>query len=419
MTRLASNVDENSAREVLFYISCLLIITAILGPVLPGIPIRSYSLFPYRLLIVFVYIPSLVYLFAIGAIQEVELSPAALYFGIFYLYLIISSIWTSGMLTAVTSLLVLLFAVLLTFTLVLTVQTEFQLRLCMTLLLLIVVSSLGIAGWEQFTGTHLTTSRIGGLPDRPPYTYRMSAWYHNSNDFSFFLTICSSLPLLNALSSRKRPQYRFVNLAVFVLIIAVVSTNGSRTAILAELLIVGICTVLYFGRTRLNAYRQYFSGFFTLLVILGSIAVIIAIHVLENPISRNTSFSLWTRWRLLTIAKRIAVDTWMGVGVGNFAPTVSYLSIRMGGIEDPHSWLAWLLGTTGVFGTAIFLFAYGQMLDDLFQDYLAGGDATSLALFASMAAFFVGGLGPSNVFQLQIFWIFLGLSLAKTRLLRS
>ncbi len=410
------STSDSQSSKLLRYATGVLMVVAILGPSLPGIPVGSYNLFFFRVVTFLLYVPLLSYLVLTERIERLTLPKPGLYLLVFVAYLIASSIWATDKAAALTSLSVILLALLVAFTLVLTTERQEHVNAYLTALLGLVICSLFIACLELTADIHLGVSRIPTLPEYPPYTYRMSAWYHNSNDFSFFLSVCSSLPLVNALYSNNDTRSRTFNLLVFVAIIAVIALNQSRATILAEIGIVATCLFLYYGRRLLKPYAKQIRTVLAGLPLIVGIGFVVFVPLFGAVVSGVLSNSLWVRWQLMTIGTRIALETLFGVGVGNFPITVEYLNVPTNDVLSPHSWLTWLLGTTGLFGTGLFLVVYGRVIADLLYDYVVEESPTSLMLFASILSFSLNGLGPSNAFKLQIVWILLGLSLAALRI---
>lgn len=414
-TSYNTSTSGSQPLNFLLYATGFLMVVAILGPSLPGIPIGPYDLFFFRIVALVFYVPLLSYFVLTERIERLTLPKPGLYLLAFVSYLTASSIWATNKATALTSLSVILLSLLVAFTIMLTTRRQEHLNGYLTVLLGLVVCGLFIAILELTIDVHLAVSRIPTLPEYPPYTYRMSAWYHNSNDFSFFLSVCSSLPLVNALYSNNDTRSRIFNLSIFVAIIAVIALNQSRATVLAEIGMVATCLFLYYGRRLLKPYAKQIWTMLAGLPLVVGIGLVVVVPLFGAAVSGALSDSLWVRWQLMTIGTRIAFETLVGVGVGNFPLTVEYLHIPTNGVLSPHSWFTWLLGTTGLFGTVLFLIVYGRIIADLLYDYVDEGSPTSLMLFASLLSFSLNGLGPSNAFKLQIVWILLGLSLAALR----
>ncbi len=365
----------------------------------------------------FIYIPVLAYGLIFKKIASIRLSRAGMYLVILYSYLVVSFVWADDKLAAVSELFILSLALLVMGSIIVTVNDERTLEKYFTLLSFVALLSIGIAGWEHFTQHHLAVSRVN---ERAWYYQdKMSAWYYNRNDYGFFLTMFSSIPLVNALFPNNSEKYRIFNLFIFVALLAIISENGSRAAMVAVFVVVFICISLYYVRPYIRHYRHHIYGAFTFLAFLGATMVVLLVLGIGNPIGQSSSPSLWARWQLIKGGLKLAFQTIFGAGVGNFTPAVRSLSISTGGIGSPHSWLTWALGTVGIPGTILFLLAYGRILDDLFFEYLNTGNPLIIMLFASLLSFTIGGIGPSNVIRMRILWVFFGLAIASVSLARS
>ncbi|MFH5801502.1 hypothetical protein [Haladaptatus sp. CMAA 1911] len=415
--RIAPTMNRIVTGQMFQYISFILLASALIGPALPGIPIASYYLFFFRLFAMFIYIPILAYGLVFKKIASIRVSRAGMYLLILYSYLVVSFVWADDKLAAVSELFILSLAFLVMASIIITVRSERTLEKYFTVLSLIALLSIGIAGWEHFTQHHLTVSRVN---ERAWYYQdKMSAWYYNRNDYSFFLTMFSSIPLVNALFPNDDKKYRMFNLAIFVAILAIITENGSRAAIVAVFVVVFTCISLYYARPFIRHYQRQIYGVFTFLAFLGATIVVVLVIEIGNPIGQSSSPSLWARWQLIKGGLKLAFQTIFGAGVGNFTPAVRNMSIPTGGIGSPHGWLTWALGTVGLPGTILFLLAYGRILDDLFFEYLNTGGPLLMMLFASLLSFTIGGIGPSDVIRMSILWVFFGLAIASTSLVRS
>jgi hypothetical protein len=240
----------------------------------------------------------------------------------------------------------------------------------------------------------------------------VTAWYYNANDFGYFLAVLSPLYVSRFLYGSWRE--RILSVVVLGGVGGVFVLDIPRAAIGGTVLSAGVCIVVYAVRDRMQSCIHVIKKLTVALpLVVAAVAVLLSFLIETLPLG---SRSVTSRWNLFRISTEVALTTVTGTGLLQFEDAVVQSALPTEGITDPHFWLTWLLGTVGVVGTILFLWMYGSLLATMLHRSLEDESYVSLGLFGVLVSFAVAGIGPSNVFRLEITWVVFGLCLAASRL---
>jgi len=157
---------------------------------------------------------------------------------------------------------------------------------------------------------------------------------------------------------------------------------------------------------ELNLKKIADVDFFTPTIFFSATLSLAILSYVTNPFSRYSS--LWIRYQLGSVVVEMLKQTYaMGVGIWNYNEAIISLNINTAGITSPHNWVAQVTGELGIIGLSLFLYLYGKAIYYSYVHYQSKSDVISLFLVGSLLSFGIGGLGPSRVFEMGIFWIVL------------
>lgn len=271
---------------------------------------------------------------------------------------------------------------------------------------LLMIASILVAAWEFLTGNHLPTSRV---PELPYYLqHRVTAWYYNGNDLGYFLAVLSPLYVSRSLYGSWREKI----LSVVVLggVGGVFTLNFPRAAIGGTILSAGLCMAVYALRGRIRSRIYAIKKLTVVLPLMAAAAAVLLSFLIEAlPFG---SWPVTLRWNLFRISTEVALTTITGTGLLGFEDAVVQSALPTEDITDPHFWLTWLLGTVGIVGTVLFLWMYGSLLATMLHRSLEDKSYVPLGLFGALVSFAVAGIGPSNVFRMEITWVIFSFALA-------
>lgn len=398
-------------------------ITAILGRFLTGPSIGSYHAFWFRL-----YLP--VYAVGLGVFLwmnrhtiagkegTIPSLPAAVWlFGAFGVYIAASSLWAVNSDGVLYGLFALGSALFVAAAVYVTGSNRRTLAIYVLTIFGLVAVGEAVALWELTTESHLHTSRLLTEPFttwHEPKHPMASAWFYNRNGFGFFLGLAAGPLFALAAASNRRPITRLIAGGGFVLAVAILVNNGTRSALAMVALACGGMVALALSRGRLREHtpsRRDRWGV-TAAILGAAVLVVITLLFVPNPFSGASSLSV--RWKLAVEGVQLLIHSHgLGVGVNSFSAANAALGGPIQAKLAPHNWLTNLLGEFGVIGTGLFLVAYARILYDVGARYVTTNDWLRLGLFGTMVSFPVGALGPANVlYTHHSLWIFIGLAAA-------
>jgi len=396
-----------------------LFVAAILGPLITLFGVGPYRVFLFRL-----YFP--VYLIVAGwALWTDRILVPSLPAAVWALvaigaYAAVSAFWATDLSRMLFELFTLLSGVFVAVTVVVTATDERTLSYYLLCVFGLVAIGEVVALIEIFTGYHLPTSRL--LVKRVPARATVigvdaaSAWFHNRNNFGFFLGLVSGPLFAYGLDKRRDRRLRVVCLVGAWLALVIVVANGSRIATAAILLSLVVIVVVGGLRHRIgpvpHSHREIIVTIG--LVFFVALFVIVVVTLVPNPFMPRGARSLWTRWQLGVAGVELLARTGgIGVGVGNVQSALHQLAaVSTGGAFVLHNWMFYFLSGYGIVGGGLFLTAYALVLYELAVKALSTTGTLYLGLFGMFVGFPVGALGPSNAVLTHSFWVFFGLAAA-------
>lgn len=378
-------------------------ILAIMGSAAPGIQFFGYNLFLFRLYTI-LHLGVLIYY--IYKERVFRIGKLSIFVYMFFVLSWLSITWAHDRTIAIETISNISFLFILFISIQISISNRDELEKFMYALCLFIFVSQIISLIEIWFQLYLPIS----------YTVQdgfSSLWYTNRNRLSFVYGMAAPLFLIYALRNKE-----FLSLLFsfgYLSSAYIVIMNGSRSAIGMILIsTIAIICLLYFRELNIN--KLIAVDFFTPTLFSSAALLLSILAYFTNPFSEYSS--LWIRYQLGSAVMEMLEQTYaMGVGVGNYNEAIISLNINTAGITSPHNWVAQLTGELGIIGLVLFLYPYAKVIYYSYVNYLSNSDMISLFLVGSLLSFGIGGLGPSRVFGMGIFWIIFATGFANIKLI--
>ena len=281
------------------------------------------------------------------------------------------------------------------------------------------LSGLGIGYFESRLHFRLPVSGLVGAPER--YSWMVSSYFRNPNDFGTYITLFApfflAFFLLPGRWVKKAGAFCVLALAGYCLLY-----TGSKANIVALLLeIVGLCAV-----AAVLGVRKSVRVAVLIVMLLGTVAVrggvIGAMSATQlRDINLLLPLGYYTRQSELRISLAgVGEAPLLGYGAGNAEVDAA----RRGRVHtSTHNlWLETALDF-GVPFLALFLLWYVRLMMALFGVMRRAAEPwllwVSASLLLSLFGFVVGSTSPSSVIAWKPMWVVLGLSIAVVRMAKE
>lgn len=404
-------LGQDRAAAMVRVFTYAIVVLAILGPLLPGPVVFGQSLFPYRLFLPF-YMAAIGWTILKHPNPQFELPKAFLLVVSLVCLAIVSVLWAPNQYAAIQSIGRLLTGVALTTGVILTIRSRTALHRLYLVLTVLAVVAIGVSAVEIVFEIHLPTSKVLELPDREPYNSYATAWFYNPNDLAFFFILATGYPLTLAALSDYRPSSRVLLGSLWLGGVVIAVSNSARAALIASTIqLVAIIGFTLSRRGGVKANQIHLSRIPVPAAVAGVLIATLVLITIPNPVP-PTNGSLFLRWQLQSAAADIGVSTLTGVGVGNAPQQIINSGQVAKDVGDPHSWYGVVLAELGIAGAVLVTVLFGKLISSSaraaggsFDPRLIPGAAWAIALPAA-------ALGPSNAFDLNVFWVGVGTVLA-------
>lgn len=386
----------------------VMVVLAVLGSAVPSPELAGVTLYPYR---IFLIPYSLVLAITILRQKQVRIPRSSFFLALFFIIALGSITWATYYGIAVRGFGRLLEKGVLTAGIILTATDRKTLHTHFALLAALAVASFSIASVEFATGFHLPNTRYADRDPAGVFGPIIATWFHNINDYAFFLVLATIFPAVHVISKDTRQSIRIMSLVILTTSITIMIDNTARTAILSTILIVaGITAQRYSSRIRTTPQWLVYRPIF-LMFLVGTILMVLIFTFAENPFTPMHR-SLYIRWRLQAVATNLGVENFLGVGVANTKPEILALGLSPRGIGSPHSWYGTAVGGLGLPGVFIIALFFANLISSTLRVALDSADPIAITAAAWAFVLPISTLGPSNALFQSTFWIGTGLSLA-------
>lgn len=410
----------------------LTLIAGFIGPAFLTIGIGPIHLFPYRILLVLLWV-----LFAINllsnqkgqvSISHLRVQPYLQFLILWVLYAFLSLAWTIDKVEAIKDILFLFMAVSMIFFTVYYFRRISDLKGFYHLWLLVLAALVPIGFWETMTGNHLSSSGLVGAPQS--VIFMPSAVFTGPNEFATFLTL--SMPfILVFIRYRHGILARAFGLAILLASLYLLIETRSRANYLAMILeLAFLFIILYKPRAKL---RVVVLGGSLLLVLLATFPQLgqRAFDIVNSQLNSITSQwelsygSAGVRINLIKNSLIFLANTGgFGVGAGNAEYWMENFQIYdTQGITNPHNWWLEVLLQYGLFVFAGYLLFYLGLIFRLYAMYPHLFDKTEKmiceGLLVGLVGFSFASISSSSIMAFNPHWFLFAFGLAFLNYIRN
>lgn len=417
-----------SLQRTLLYLT---IIAGFIGSAFVTIPVGPIHLFPYRILLAFLWV-----LFAISLlfnqgrlhVSHTKVKPYLRFLAFWLLYALLSLTWAAAKVDAVKDIIFLFMAVSIIFFTVYYFSNIRDLKGFYYLWLLVLGALIPIGLWENLTGNHLSVSGLIGAPES--VIFMPSAVFWGPNEFATFLAL--SIPLLLVfIRYRRRVFVRVFGLVSLVASLYLLIATGSRANYIAVILEFAFLFIVLL-KLRQKLEVALLSG----LLILGIFVAFPqpaqqAFNTMSSQLAGITS-----QWELSYGSTGVRINLiknslifltrtgGFGVGAGNAEYWMEHFQVYPTyGITNPHNWWAEVLVQYGVFIFTSYLLFYLSLIIRLYAIYPRLSDKTERmiceGLLVGLVGFFFASISSSSIMALNPHWLFFAFALAFLNYVRS
>ena len=418
-------LDEINFHKISKYLMIAVYPSGIFGVSIWAYQVSRFQIFPYRLLILLVWVFFIISIIAKKGtldLKSIKVKAFGLFLLIWFIYSLLSITWSIEKFAAIRSVtfLFLSFSVI-SFSVVFFDSVD-DLYIVTIIWLVVLGVTLFIGISETIDGYDLTGSRFY-LPDISFSAIAPRAFFGNPNNFATFLTLSTPLVLSFFFFSRK--YHRIVFLFIFLASLYVMILTGSRLNYLALLLIIVyfIAIAILSRRIKIEFNILIIGSLLLLLVFRGRIfqemgSLLYSFQSLMAEIAEPTR-SIGIRINLIRNGFSFLLSTWgFGVGAGNFESwmqTRALYSTR--NIINPHNWYLEVLANYGILIFVGYLVFYWSMLKKTYQILRTHWNNPKMrligvAVLGSLIGFLLASMSPSYVIAFRPQWLIFGLGLS-------
>jgi len=391
------------------------ILTGFFGVALFAIDLGLFTLFPYRILLVFLWLLLGIKLLNQGGKiflvqRQIQWYFAFLFF--WFAYAVISLAWAPSKSMAIRYLIFLFMGISVIFFSTYYFREKLDLQKLYLLWMGVFITLLFLGFWEHLTGYHLSVSKLYG-ETYARFKYIPTAVFYNQNDYATFLTL--SIPFSIALMRYKKNLWLYIcgigiSISAFYLIVV----TGSRSNILAVLF--ELVFILLF---LLNFKRKI-----KVIIAIG-VCIILLFIFLPGPVqgffsqiggelnsivsqTRMATSSMGIRFSLVRNGLSLLYSTaGFGVGAGN---AEYYL------LANPHNWWLEILVDYGILVFVGYIIFYIGIMRNLWKIYRKKQKIEEKmiceALLVSLVGFFFASISSSSIMAFKPQWLLFAFALS-------
>jgi teichuronic acid biosynthesis protein TuaE len=417
-------IKKNNLINKLIYLT---IISGFFGASFFSIPFGPITLFPYRILIMFLLI-----FVSLGILKNKKIYISHikvknyLFFLLFwFIYAIFSLGWAKIKIAAVREIGFLIFALSIVFLVVYFFRELNNYNWFYKIWILVLVFMIILGFWEVITGNHLATSKLKNAPLR--FKHIPTGVYANQNDFATYLTL--SIPFLLSLIKYKKNHKKIIGYVLLFSSLYLIILTGSRANIIA--LIIGIIFWFLFNLDIKNKVKYIFFTFiiFILIFVFYPKQIVDLLNEIEYQISsvfinyskiktEGKLGSIGIRINLIKNSLKFVIESFgFGVGAGNaeyYMKTKAVYDTRH--ILNVHNWWFEILTNYGIFIFIGYILFYLGVIKELFKISKISkkdsyGFMISETLLTSMMIFLIASISSSSILAFKPQWLLFAFSI--------
>ena len=413
-----------SFQQIFLYLT---IISAFTGTLGLAVSIGSIHLFPYRFLLIFMWLLFVGGIFMNNGrltLSNIKVKAYLQFLMLWLLYAFLSMTWAAAKGDAIRHAIFLFMGITIIFFMVYYFRDLDQLKRLYWLWLLIFAALIPVGIWEVTTGNHLHVSGIFGEV-RPRFRFAPSTVFYNQNDYAAYIAL--SLPMVLAWI-RYYPKLigRVLGVLVSIAGLWLLILTFSRScyiAVLTGLAFWFLFLLRWNKKIKALAVTTFMCVFLVVIFPTNTRDILSKVEIQAaslNPIIlQNESIgTLYVRLNLIKNALYFtAKSAGFGVGAGNVEHYMENSKIYpVANITNMHNWWIEILANYGVFIFAGYLILYINLFWNLWKVYKRVNNRTERmiceALLVGLVSFFMASISSSSIIAFRPQWMFIGFALA-------
>lgn len=405
----------------------LAIMAGFLGPAFLSINVGPFHLFPYRVLLITLWLLFIVnFLLSKGSIRVRHLKVKNfLNFLLFwFVYAVLSLVWAVDKGAALREVIFLFVNISIVFFIVFYLSELNLLKKLYFLWLMIFAIFIPVAFFEVFTGQHLSVSKLASTI-HPRLAFLPTTFFYNPNDFATYLVL--SLPfILTLIRYNRKILARLIGGLAFFSGVFLLFSTRSRANLFAFL--VGL-TFWYLFLLEKKAKLNIAVITLLIVALFFGLAPSKAKYFVETVRSQYESiiydltskdpstFSVDIRINLLKNAVVFFKNSYgFGVGAGNSEYYLSHFqTYNTYGVVQLHNWWLEIFTNYGVFIFVGYILFYLSLLWGLYKSFLSSKDHQRIfceALLIGLVSFFFAAMSSSTILSFKPQWFYFAFALA-------
>jgi teichuronic acid biosynthesis protein TuaE len=401
----------------------LLLMSSFLGAGISNVKIGPLSLFPFRILLIFMFGLLLIYFIKYEdrlIINDIRIKYILLFFVFWIIYALFSINWTVSLQDAIKEFIFLFSGISLIFLVLFFYRKESHYVEFYTIWIVMAFFLILIGLWNHFAMQHLPISRINYAPD---YQKAIpTAVFVNENDYASFLAI-SIFFFFSLVNNSKHLLYKLFGCIVIFLGLFLILETNSRANYLAVAL-----GFIFWYIFLINLRKKIF---FIVLSFLFSIPFIMVFkdkiqYVLETLSIQLTSLfvrddmgtaSVDVRENLLRNVKVFIENTFgFGVGPGNVEYYMKNFQVYETFTDfNVHNWWAEIFVHYGVVIFVFYVLMFCFLVYSLYQirknSHNCNVIMISEALLTSLIVFIISSISPNSFMALNYNWVLIAFAI--------
>jgi len=401
----------------------LTIISGVIGAAFLAVDIGAFSLFPYRILLLSLWLFVLICIVYRGRlnISHIRVKPY-IYFLMFWIfYAILSIAWAASSIDAIRDIIFLFMGLSIIFLVVFYFRNLKDLKRFFDLWLLILLPLIALGFWNYLTGNHLSISTLIYAEER--LRFAPTAVFHNQNDFATYLAL--SIPFILAFIRYNRNIAQLLlGIIMLVTSLFLIVVTFSRVNYLA----------VFMGTTFWLIFLLKVREKIKAVVLIGLVAALLfvgfpgkiqnlfrtvdtQVSMLHSETTQSGGGSLSVRYNLVRNSFIFLGNSLgFGVGAGNVEYHMANSPVyETSGRINVHNWWVEILTNYGIFIFTGYVVFYLGLLISLYKIYRRLTDTSERmiceASLVSLVIFFFSSMSSSSIMALRPQWILFAFAL--------
>ena len=420
-----NQIRFSGVQRLLLY---LIVITAFTGTLFGTIQIGTIHLFPYRYLLIFMWLSFMLYIFHHNgrlSLSHIKVKRYLQYLALWLGYAFLSLLWAASKTDAIRHIIFLFMGTSIIFFMVYYLKGLDQLTRVFYIWMIIFAALIPVGVWEVTSGMHLHLSKLGE-ETRHWKLFAPTTVFYNQNDYATYLAISLSM-ILVWIRYLRNVFIRFFVVFIFVAGIWLLILTLSRSCYIALLMAV-VFWFLFLLKFNMKIKVFVVTGLFVLAIyslLPGQVVPVVTNAISQIKSLRNISFaqgndlsSGTVRASMIKISLYSVFDSGgFGVGAGNIENYFeNSASSYLRGRTNVHNWWIEILANYGIFIFTVYLVFFFSLLINLWRTWVILKNRTEKmiceALLIGCVSFLLAAMSSSTIIAFRPQWLFFGFALA-------